>query len=260
MTFRAKPVVQRSKPTGIRRDRRNFYQPGLRARRPRRGRHPRRRGRLSWYYNDHLAPVGSVAGQTITKDDLRDVAEIEQWRLDLGGAPHANPGRRRPADPGAGRAADADHASSASRSSACRSSRSSTTASRRTWRPRRASRSPTPTSTPSWSRRRRPGGASRVVIEVEPRTGAPPSRRPRSPRPGRRSTRRSPTSRAARSGRTSPGPSRPTSRPRAQVAISAGSAPRTRRPTRHSSGAVRVEPNGITDVVEGEDGSSGSAA
>jgi len=36
---------------------------------------------LSWY-NDHLAPVGSVDGESITRDELRDRFEIESWRLD----------------------------------------------------------------------------------------------------------------------------------------------------------------------------------
>jgi parvulin-like peptidyl-prolyl isomerase len=36
---------------------------------------------LSWY-NDHLAPVGSVNGQSITKDDYADRYAIESWRLD----------------------------------------------------------------------------------------------------------------------------------------------------------------------------------
>ena len=33
------------------------------------------------WYTEHLAPVGSVAGQTITKDELRDRTEIEGWRI-----------------------------------------------------------------------------------------------------------------------------------------------------------------------------------
>jgi len=33
------------------------------------------------YYSEHLAPVGSVAGQTITRDELSDRIEIEGWRL-----------------------------------------------------------------------------------------------------------------------------------------------------------------------------------
>jgi parvulin-like peptidyl-prolyl isomerase len=84
MTFRARPVVKRiSKPTWDSRDRRNFYLNigfGLAV--------------LAAviilgaavvvsYYNDHLAPVGNVDGQTITRDDLRERAEIESWRLDL---------------------------------------------------------------------------------------------------------------------------------------------------------------------------------
>jgi parvulin-like peptidyl-prolyl isomerase len=37
-------------------------------------------GALSWY-DEHLAPVGSVDGQSITKDELRDRFEIESWRV-----------------------------------------------------------------------------------------------------------------------------------------------------------------------------------
>jgi len=36
---------------------------------------------LSWY-NDHLSPVGSVDGQSISKDDFKDRYTIESWRLD----------------------------------------------------------------------------------------------------------------------------------------------------------------------------------
>lgn len=83
MTFRAKPVVKRvQRPSWDSRDRRNFYL------------------NLGFglvvvaavlilaiavavnYYNEHLASVGSVAGRSITKDELRDRAIIEQWRLD----------------------------------------------------------------------------------------------------------------------------------------------------------------------------------
>ena len=82
MTFRAKPVVKRAqKPSWESRDRKNFYL------------------NLGFglvvaaavlilavavaltYYNDHLASVGSVAGQSISKDELRDRVLIEQWRL-----------------------------------------------------------------------------------------------------------------------------------------------------------------------------------
>ena len=84
MTFRAKPVVRRlRRPSWETRDRRNFYLNlgfglavvaavvilGVAV-------------ALS-YYNDHLASVGSVNGQTITKDELRERIAIESWRLDL---------------------------------------------------------------------------------------------------------------------------------------------------------------------------------
>jgi len=83
MTFRAKPVVKRAhRPAWEAQDRRNFYlnlgfglivllaiiilaiAAGLS------------------YYNDHLASVGSVDGQSISKDELRDRTKIESWRLD----------------------------------------------------------------------------------------------------------------------------------------------------------------------------------
>ncbi len=82
MTFRANPVVKRAqKPSWESRDRKNFYLNlgfgivvaaavlilavaiGL------------------TYYNDHLVPVGSVAGRSISKDELRDRVTIESWRL-----------------------------------------------------------------------------------------------------------------------------------------------------------------------------------
>ena len=84
MTFRAKPVVRRfQRPSWDTRNRRNFYLNlgfgiaviaavvilGIAV-------------ALS-YYNDHLASVGSVAGQSITKDELRDRLAIETWRLDM---------------------------------------------------------------------------------------------------------------------------------------------------------------------------------
>ncbi len=83
MTFRAKPVVKRARrPSWETQDRRNLYlnlgfglivvlavvilaiAAGL------------------TYYNDHLAPVGSVDGQSISKDDYRDRLQVESWRLD----------------------------------------------------------------------------------------------------------------------------------------------------------------------------------
>src|SRR5688572_11540455 len=83
MTFRANPVVKRAqKPSWESRDRKNFYL------------------NLGFgivvaaavlilvvavaltYYNDHLVSVGSVNGQSISKDELRDRVLIERWRLD----------------------------------------------------------------------------------------------------------------------------------------------------------------------------------
>jgi len=82
MTFRAKPVVKRtSRPAWEAQDRRNFYlnlgfglivvlaiiilavAAGL------------------TFYNDHFASVGSVDGQSITKDQLRDRVLVDGWRL-----------------------------------------------------------------------------------------------------------------------------------------------------------------------------------
>jgi parvulin-like peptidyl-prolyl isomerase len=83
MTFRAKPVVKRERRPGWEaQDRRNFYlnlgfglivllaliilgsYVGLS------------------YYNAHYAAVGSVDGQSITKDEFRDRYAVESWRLD----------------------------------------------------------------------------------------------------------------------------------------------------------------------------------
>jgi parvulin-like peptidyl-prolyl isomerase len=83
MTFRAKPVVKRAhRPAWEAQDRRNFYlnlgfglivvlavlilaiAAGLA------------------YYNDHLASVGSVDGQSISKDDLNARIKVDAWRLD----------------------------------------------------------------------------------------------------------------------------------------------------------------------------------
>jgi parvulin-like peptidyl-prolyl isomerase len=82
MTFRAKPVVKRAhRPAWEAQDRRNFYlnlgfglivllavvilviAAGLS------------------YYNDHLRTVASVNGESITIDDLKERAVIENWRL-----------------------------------------------------------------------------------------------------------------------------------------------------------------------------------
>ena len=83
MTFKAKPAVKRAqRPSWEGQDRRNFYlNIGF--------------GLvvaaaviilvvaavLTWY-DEHLASVGSVNGQTITKDEFRDRFEVESWRLD----------------------------------------------------------------------------------------------------------------------------------------------------------------------------------
>src|SRR3954452_15993804 len=83
MTFRAKPVDKRAhRPAWEGNDRRNLYL------------------NLGFglivliavgilvvaagvtYYNDHLAPVGSVDGQSVSKDEYRDRLTIETWRLE----------------------------------------------------------------------------------------------------------------------------------------------------------------------------------
>jgi parvulin-like peptidyl-prolyl isomerase len=83
MTFKAKPVVKRAqRPAWEGQDRRNFYLNigfGIVvlaavvilviA------------GALTWY-DQHLAAVGSVNGQSITKDEYRDRFQIESWRMD----------------------------------------------------------------------------------------------------------------------------------------------------------------------------------
>ena len=81
MTFRAKPVVKRSRNPWDSQDRRTFLTSVAFA--------------LvivaavlilviavgyTWY-DSHLAPVGSVAGQSITKDEFSDRLKIEAWRL-----------------------------------------------------------------------------------------------------------------------------------------------------------------------------------
>ncbi|MEX2185114.1 MAG: peptidylprolyl isomerase [Chloroflexota bacterium] len=82
MTFRAKPVVKRSTKSWDSRDRKNFYT------------------NLAFglvvvaaivilltavgvsYYNDNLASVGSVNGQSISRAELRERTLIEVWRLE----------------------------------------------------------------------------------------------------------------------------------------------------------------------------------
>jgi hypothetical protein len=82
MTFRAKPVVKRDhRPTWEGQDRRNlFLNLGF--------------GLIVviavgilvvaagyTYYTNHLAPVGSIDGQTVTKDEYNDRLAIQNWRL-----------------------------------------------------------------------------------------------------------------------------------------------------------------------------------
>jgi parvulin-like peptidyl-prolyl isomerase len=81
MTFRAKPVVKRSRNPLDSPDRRTLLTNvafalvivaavGILL-----------AAVLFNYYSTHLAPVGSVSGQTITKDQLNDRVKIEGWRL-----------------------------------------------------------------------------------------------------------------------------------------------------------------------------------
>lgn len=83
MTFKTKPVVKRAqRPAWEGKDRRNFYLNlgfGIVvivavlilviA------------GAITWY-DEHLSSVGSVDGQSITKDELKDRYQIETWRVD----------------------------------------------------------------------------------------------------------------------------------------------------------------------------------
>ena len=106
MTFRAKPVVKRARrPSWETQDRRSLYlnigfglivvlavvilavAAGL------------------TYYNDHLASVGSVDGQSISKDEFSDRLQVDSWRLDeeirristeVVGRPHQPDAGRRP--------------------------------------------------------------------------------------------------------------------------------------------------------------------
>ncbi|MDO8485183.1 MAG: peptidylprolyl isomerase [Candidatus Limnocylindrales bacterium] len=85
MTFKAKPVVKRAqRPAWEGQDRRNFYQNVgfgivviaavlilvIAA-------------AITWY-DEHLSSVGSVDGQSISKDEFRDRFQIESWRVDEG--------------------------------------------------------------------------------------------------------------------------------------------------------------------------------
>lgn len=83
MTFKAKPVVKRAqRPAWEGQDRRNFYlNIGF-------GLVVAAAvailivvGAITWY-DDHLSSVGSLDGQSITKDEYRDRFKIESWRVD----------------------------------------------------------------------------------------------------------------------------------------------------------------------------------
>ena len=83
MTFKAKPVVKRAqRPSWDNHERRNLYMNiGLGIVTVAAVLILLTAAGLSWY-NDHLSAVGSVDGQSITKDDFNDRLAIETWRLD----------------------------------------------------------------------------------------------------------------------------------------------------------------------------------
>ena len=237
MTFRAKPVVKRAHTPVV-------GEPGPAEPLPQPRLRPRRRRRrrsscssppaLSWY-NDHLAPVGSVDGQIITKDEFKD-----RYRDRDAGA------STRPSA-GSATAAVAGHLTEAQAQTQQQSIEPAAPAARRR---SRSSGSSTPSSRPSSPaeegvtvtagrhrrparrpRRRRPSRATPGSSRSQPddrRRRHRADRPPRWPRPRPRPTRRSRTSRPARPGTTSPRPSRPTPRPRRRPATSAGSRPTTR--------------------------------
>ena len=212
------------------------------------------------YYGEHLAAAATVGGQTITRDDFKDAASIEVWRLQQQQARITGGGRGRAPDelPGP----DADPVAPAAGPDPDARPAGSRAADRRPdpGGPRqggRRQRHPRPDrredrrgiddagAAPRLDHRRPAGGQRRA------RPTRPTSRRRRR----RRSpTRRSPTSRpAARSGRTSRRRSRPTRR-RRPAATSAGS-PRTR--PRIPSGWTRcspLDPNKPTAVIQGDNG------
>ena len=240
MTFRAKPVVKRDhKPAWETQDRRNFYL------------------NLGFglivvlavlilaiaagvsYYNDHLAPVGSVDGESITKDEFTDRYQIETWRLDEAEA------RIRTS-------VIAGHLTEAQGTSL-----QSSIAQQRESAPVDHARAPhrhqVPGQAGSPGRRHRDARGHRRPARLrgdDPRIAPPlgdrgrardrprrrrPDRPRRRPRPRPRPRPRSRTSPAARPGRTSPGPSRPMRRPDRRPATSAGCRPTTRDRTRPGS-------------------------
>ena len=139
---------------------------------------------VSWY-NDHLAPVGSVDGQSITKDEFSDRYKIESWRLDEAERRVRTAVVAGQLTEAQGRPAVSRSPSSASSSPRPRSSGSSTPSSRPGWPPRKASRRRPRTSTPG-SRR---GDHPRVASRLGDRGRARDRPRARSSRPPRRSAR-----------------------------------------------------------------------
>jgi parvulin-like peptidyl-prolyl isomerase len=81
MTFRAKPVVKRSRNPLDSQDRRTFLTNVAFALVIVAAVAILAFAVIFNWYSEHLAPVGSVAGQSITKDQLNDRIEIEGWRL-----------------------------------------------------------------------------------------------------------------------------------------------------------------------------------
>jgi hypothetical protein len=110
MTFRAKPVVKRDhRPAWETQDRRNFYlYLGFGPDRPLAVLILAIAAGLSWY-NSHLAPVGSVEGESITKDEFADRYKIETWRLDEAEARARTSVASRPPDRGPGHVAPVEH-------------------------------------------------------------------------------------------------------------------------------------------------------
>ena len=83
MTFKAKPVVKRAqRPAWEGQDRRNFFlNVGFGVVVSAAVLILVIAGAITWY-DDHLASVGSIDGQSITKDEFRDRFQIETWRVD----------------------------------------------------------------------------------------------------------------------------------------------------------------------------------
>ncbi len=259
MTFRAKPVVKRShKPSWESQDRRNLYlnigfgvvvvaavailliAAGL-----------------SWY-NDHLAPVGSVNGRNITTDEFKDRYAIETRRLE-------EAERRVHTAAVSGQLTEAQKQTQLQAIETQRQSLAGHHA--------RAHHRPGPAGRPGQGRgrdrhgcrHRRPARHRSHHRRVAPRLGhrgrpgGHRRRRRADDRPGRRGQgqgrrRRSRTSRPARRGRTSPRPSPPTrTRPQAGD-LGWIQADDTQEDEAYLKAVFAAEANTPTAVIEGEDG------